>query len=100
MAARVIEINNEDNILETQVQYYTPLPKIPYTPASKQALVDLGNAMKAAHVHVNVQPLAKCDICGGDANWNAHGWERDYAVTLCDDHMKSLTDKYQSFDRL
>jgi len=100
MPAQVIEQNNEDGILALEVQYYTPLPRIPLTESTIRALETLGEAMDKAVVRIKeVETLPPCSTCGCDARYIAEGWQGDTSY-VCADHMYAHQDKYRSFTHL
>ena len=100
MAARVIERNDEDGILMQEVEYYTPLPRIPLTPSSIRALETLGEAMDNVVVKMKeIRITPPCSTCGCDARYSAEGWWGETSY-VCADHMHADQDKYRAFTHL
>jgi hypothetical protein len=63
--ARVVEVNTDEG-LRCEVEYYTPLPKIAFTPEARTTLKKL---VDEAVVKLYATPVHACRFCTCDARY-------------------------------
>jgi hypothetical protein len=88
MAARVIQTQNEDGVLEVSVEYYTPLPRTHISKAAKDEFERL-----ADHATTRIADNIACVFCGADSQFRT---DNGY---VCEEHLLS-TGSWQEATRI